>query len=465
MKKSLILMVVLIILACQHGFSQLGLDIQGFGRVSERMGVGTGTLGISATMHVFNDDSFNAMRLQTTSISSNKDMLEIMIPSNAPDNMQFIEMERGSEKVALVNSDGTASFTSSINITPKGTFNVARLDFGAFAGITTGFEGFFLINKSNSGDIFMQTTSEGNHETRMTIKNNGEIGIGTSNPTHLFSVDGAASKPGGGDWSTFSDKRLKKNINPFIDGLEKLLQINPVTFEYNGKADTHTNKEYIGIIAQEIQKIAPYTVEEIEFRDSEKNIAENYLSFDGSALKYITINAIKELNEKVEEKEKAVQYLEKTLTKQKEIVAEQQEQINVLEDKVDQLTALSERLAVLEFNLQSYCLKHQNNIDSSQVIDTGTIDLLNTDQPQLHQNSPNPFYQQTEIKYYLPATVSVAQIQLSDLSGKILDTFHLHENGIGRIRLDSGRLAAGVYAYSLIVEGKVATTKQMILTK
>ena len=37
------------------------------------------------------------------------------------------------------------------------------------------------------------------------IATNGEVGIGTTSPDALLTVNGTADKPGGGSWSTFSD--------------------------------------------------------------------------------------------------------------------------------------------------------------------------------------------------------------------------------------------------------------------
>ena len=119
-------------------------------------------------------------------------------------------------------------------------------------------------------------------------------------------------KPGGGLWVAPSDRRLKQNIQPFSDGLESLLKINPVTYQYNNIFKTlDTGETYVGIIAQEVQQIAPYMIDEKPFGQvveedesgNEKIIDEGipYLTFDGSALTYMLINAVKEINSKYEE--------------------------------------------------------------------------------------------------------------------------------------------------------------------
>ena len=130
----------------------------------------------------------------------------------------------------------------------------------------------------------------------------GRVGIGTTSPDQMLSVNGNASKVGGGTWATFSDRRMKQDINPFSDGLSVLKGIRPVTFRYNGKLGYPTDKTYVGVIAQEIQSVAPYTVDTFRARlDPNDGEETDILRFDGSALTYIAINAIKELDAKVDE--------------------------------------------------------------------------------------------------------------------------------------------------------------------
>jgi trimeric autotransporter adhesin len=130
-----------------------------------------------------------------------------------------------------------------------------------------------------------------NNINRMVIKNNGEIGIGTSSPSQLLSVIGTAGKPGGGSWASFSDKRMKQDIRPFQQGLAEVISINPVRFRYNKLSGHDMQKEYVGVIAQELQEIAPDMVSTFE-KDGEA-----YLQVDNSAMIYLLINAVKELND------------------------------------------------------------------------------------------------------------------------------------------------------------------------
>src|SRR6185369_13540266 len=60
----------------------------------------------------------------------------------------------------------------------------------------------------------------------------GNVGIGTSAPTDLLSVNGNASKPGGGTWTVFSDERLKNIKGNFSSGLKAWMQLQPLRYEY-----------------------------------------------------------------------------------------------------------------------------------------------------------------------------------------------------------------------------------------
>jgi len=48
----------------------------------------------------------------------------------------------------------------------------------------------------------------------------------------ILSVNGNASKPGGGTWGVFSDERLKRIRGPFNTGLKAVMQLQPIRYEY-----------------------------------------------------------------------------------------------------------------------------------------------------------------------------------------------------------------------------------------
>jgi hypothetical protein len=132
-------------------------------------------------------------------------------------------------------------------------------------------------------------------------RNNGAVTtLYLQNAGGAFEVGGTAAKPGGGSWLATSDARLKKNVRPYTDGLEKIMQVNPVLFNYNSESGYNTQKEYIGVLAQELQTVLPYMV------DSFSKKGNNYLAVDNSSMTYLMINAIKEQQAQINELKKEI---------------------------------------------------------------------------------------------------------------------------------------------------------------
>ncbi len=143
------------------------------------------------------------------------------------------------------------------------------------------------------------------------------VGIGTNAPTQDLSVNGTAGKSGGGAWSTFSDRRIKKDIRDYRKGLKEILQIRPVLYDYNDKSPfkNDSDQPMVGIIAQEIQQVLPSTVQEIATA-----VFDDLLVYDSSELTYTQINALKELYaliEALQEQNKALEERLKRLEKKK----------------------------------------------------------------------------------------------------------------------------------------------------
>lgn len=108
----------------------------------------------------------------------------------------------------------------------------------------------------------------------------------------------------------FSDKRLKENITELSYALEKLNMISGVLFTPNETAGGYgydTSKEYPGVIAQEVQETLPQAVVPAPFdTDYDENgnpysvSGENYMTVQYEKLIPLLIEAIKELNKKVD---------------------------------------------------------------------------------------------------------------------------------------------------------------------
>lgn len=89
----------------------------------------------------------------------------------------------------------------------------------------------------------------------------------------------------------------------------------------------------------------------------------------------------------------------------------------------------------------------------------------NTSAVELHQNNPNPFTRDTEIKMSLPESAGQASIIIYNLEGRELKNYRVQERGNASVKIAGSDLHAGMYLYTLIVDGKVVDTKRMILTK
>ncbi|MBI4178903.1 tail fiber domain-containing protein [bacterium] len=116
---------------------------------------------------------------------------------------------------------------------------------------------------------------------------NNRVGIGTSAPDTDFSVNGEASKSGGGTWNTFSDVRLKDIKGQFAAGSEALMKIHPVRYSYrkdNG-AGLRDHSEKVGLIAQEVAEAIP---------DAVYSNNQGYLMLKSDPIIWAMLNAIKE---------------------------------------------------------------------------------------------------------------------------------------------------------------------------
>lgn len=95
-----------------------------------------------------------------------------------------------------------------------------------------------------------------------------------------------ATKPGGGSWSVPSDARLKRDIQPIEDILDKLLKLRGVTYEYRNPDDLHPPGRHTGFIAQEVQPIFPEWI---------GRTADGYLSVGPTGFEAMTVEALREL--------------------------------------------------------------------------------------------------------------------------------------------------------------------------
>ena len=140
-----------------------------------------------------------------------------------------------------------------------------------------GFTGSTLYLNSGSGDVIV-------------ANGGGDVGIGTSSPTNKLSVNGGANNLNG-VWGFFSDARIKDVHADFDDGLDVILQLRPVTFTYNDLAPLHSDELQIGVLAQELEQVAPYMVD-----TTAHGAISDLREVNPQAYTYLLINAIKALH-------------------------------------------------------------------------------------------------------------------------------------------------------------------------
>ena len=112
-----------------------------------------------------------------------------------------------------------------------------------------------------------------------------------------ITINGAITATG--DITAFytSDKQLKTNIQSITNALGKTMSLSGVTFNWNALAEgKDLNSREPGVIAQEIQAVLP---EAVALRDN------GYLGVRYEKLVPLLIEAIKELNEKINKLEKS----------------------------------------------------------------------------------------------------------------------------------------------------------------
>ncbi len=142
--------------------------------------------------------------------------------------------------------------------------------------------------------------SSGNESNALTILKNGFTGLGTSTPAYQLQLSlNSAAKPTSNTWTVPSDARLKTNVSDYTEGLSTLLKIHPVWFTYTGEAGM-PKETGVGVLAQELQKIAPYMVGTWAYRTDDGR-SKDYLSVDNGAMTYMLINAVKEQQGIIEE--------------------------------------------------------------------------------------------------------------------------------------------------------------------
>jgi hypothetical protein len=189
---------------------------------------------------------------------------------------------------------GIAAPLANLHINNAG--QATRLIIGQDAN-TGGFTALDISTSASSGGFSsLQSVSKSGSTYGNIVLNlsGGNVGIGTNAPNAKLSVNGFANNTTGA-WGVFSDARLKTISNDFTDGLNVINQLHPVKFRYNADAPFKTDAEQIGIVAQELEKLAPYMVTKTNYEKF-----TDLRQVNNQAYTFLLINAVKTQQAEIE---------------------------------------------------------------------------------------------------------------------------------------------------------------------
>ena len=160
------------------------------------------------------------------------------------------------------------------------------------------------ITFTSSGDISLKTPSSSD-SSKLFIKSNGYVGIGTTTPEFNLDVSGDARSTGTlsvQNVTTTSDLRKKMNI----ESLSKfdLDNLRPVQYNWRNRVG---GKKHFGFIAQEIEQVYPNLIK----IDDKGFYSMDYLQLVPISIKNLQIqaNCIKELKSDLEEMKRQLRIL------------------------------------------------------------------------------------------------------------------------------------------------------------
>ena len=178
-----------------------------------------------------------------------------------------------------ITSVGTAGNLSTGNITLQG------------GGSTSVSKSGGTITISSSDNNTVTTNVAGTGVSVSSGTGNSTISIGQSVATNATVQFGLVRSTGDVVAFYSSDERLKDNITPIENSLDKVGQLKGYEFDWNDKQDVYEGHD-LGVIAQEVEKVAP---ELVQTRD------DGYKAVKYEKVVPLLINAINELKAEIEE--------------------------------------------------------------------------------------------------------------------------------------------------------------------
>ncbi len=236
-------------------------------------------------------------------------------------------------------------------------------------------------------------------------------------------------------WTSFSDARVKKDIKQNVPGLAFIKLLKPSTYRYDIKKENELlgvrdSAEWIGKADLERISFTGFLAQEVD--EAAKKIGYEFSGVDKTG------------------KLMGLRYAEFTVPLVK-AVQELSQQNDDLRSGMQQLQSEIEELKALVRNTTTSA---KGNTETA--INAGTASVM-------QQNMPNPCDNSTKIKYQIAPQAKHALLKITTAGGQELKTFVLNQKGNGEVQIDAAAFVPGTYQYSLIVDGKIAESKTMVV--
>jgi hypothetical protein len=101
------------------------------------------------------------------------------------------------------------------------------------------------------------------------------------------------------------DIRVKKDIEPFTRGMDAIMQLNTVSFGYNGRCHVISDRRHVGIHAQDLIEVIPEAVIAQKSARNDPDFDELYV-LDTQPVLMACVNALKQLNARLAEIERII---------------------------------------------------------------------------------------------------------------------------------------------------------------
>jgi hypothetical protein len=199
------------------------------------------------------------------------------------------------------------------------------------------------------------------------------------------------------------------SANEVVNGLEKVVSIQPVSFikEDTTSESTGKNAENIGFTTESVQKALPQLLEK-EWTGQ--------TVMDMSGVIPLLVNAVQCLQKQTEA-------------------------------QTNEITTLKAQLA--------------SNVKSRSFRKTTQVENVETQVSCLSSVYPNPFKEDFSVSYEIAQTAKAAVLRITDLSGRNMTEISIPDRGKNKEAIDGSSWAPGFYFCSLIVDGSIVDTQRI----